>query len=329
MSSSRARLALIWGASLLVVALALITSFRLGVAEDLPTLWKVNGGRVALGVAAGAAYAVWAGLRLDVARPLGDLQVMAAGAAAAGGGFLIIRFLAPGAELPVFLALAVGLGAAAWWLVGRLDRPRRWTNLVVAVALGVALGLAAVAGGFGRERPDLAPLMSWMLGDLSRADGTLAFVLVAAAAVLVVGASTAATAGARDRWGLLALGLALGATGPLPFAGVFAARAVARLAPRATERARLLATAGAGAAVVVAVDAVPRLMVGGYAFPFAIAAGVLAIVVLLPWNRARLRRAAGPAPLWLAIAEWALIAVMVWFSYYHAYLLMRVIHQLT
>jgi hypothetical protein len=52
---------------------------------------------------------------------------------------------------------------------------------------------------------------------------------------------------------------------------------------------------------------VPRLLVGGYDFPFNVPAALLAIPIYLGWNRARLRSVAGPAPLWLELLEIAAI----------------------
>jgi hypothetical protein len=58
---------------------------------------------------------------------------------------------------------------------------------------------------------------------------------------------------------------------------------------------------------VAAVDAVPRLLVGGYDFPWNVPASMLALPGFLTWNRARLRREAGRASLVFEIAEGALI----------------------
>ena len=95
----------------------------------------------------------------------------------------------------------------------------------------------------------------------------------------------------------LALALGAGAAGPLVFVGSFVPRTVRWLAPSATQTGLLAASAAAGGASVAAIDAVPRLLVGGYDFPFAVAASLLAIPIFLGWNRARLRREVGRAGL--------------------------------
>src|SRR5581483_10641996 len=112
-----------------------------------------------------------------------------------------------------------------------------------------------IAGGYVRARRDVTvPLALWLLGDLGRADLGPSLVLLAMAVVV----AALAVRGRREAWGLVAMGLGLGATGPLPFVGTFVARTVRRLAPEAPERARIWVSAGASGAAVVAIDAVPR-----------------------------------------------------------------------
>jgi hypothetical protein len=103
----------------------------------------------------------------------------------------------------------------------------------------------------------------------------------------------------------IAAGLGIGAAGPLAFVGGMVPRAVRWLAPAAG----IATCALAGAATVAAIDAVPRLLVGGYDFPFNIPAALLAIPIYLGWNRARLRVVAGPAPRWFEALELVLIIV--------------------
>jgi hypothetical protein len=314
-----------------VLALALLAAFRLGLAADLPTLLRANGPRVLLGLAAGAAFGLTAALQLELGppRPLRDLQWLLAASAAAGGGVL----LAWGRGGPAGVALFTGGGALAgalgWVLAGLLDRPRRWTNFGALAALVAAVILASIAGGYARARRDLTvPVALWLLGDLGRADAGPSLVLLA----VVVAVAAAAGLSARSRWpgwALVAFGLGLGATGPLPFVGAFVARTVRRLAPDDSPRARLWATAGGSGAAVVAIDAVPRLLIGGYAFPFAVAAGMLAFPVFLGWNRGRLRALAGRRGRLFELGELALIVVVTAYAATLAYQLTRVVQQAT
>jgi hypothetical protein len=150
--------------------------------------------------------------------------------------------------------------------------------------------------------------------------------------LLVLVAAATAASGPRARWAgwaVVAFGLGLGATGPLPFVAPFVARTVLRLAPDDSPRARIWATAGASAAAVVALDAVPRLLIGGYAFPFAVAAGMLAFPLFLGWNRVRLRALAGRRGRLLELGEVALIVLVTAYAATLAHQLTRVVHQAT
>jgi ABC-type cobalamin transport system permease subunit len=137
-------------------------------------------------------------------------------------------------------------------------------------------------------------------------------VLAAAVALAIAALRSEAALGAAYPTPItfLALGLSVGAVGPLAFVGTFVPRAVRALAPAASPRAWLATSAVAGAATVAAVDAVPRLLLGGYDFPFNVAAGMLALPVFLGWNRARLRREAGRAHVAFEAAELVLIFAM-------------------
>jgi hypothetical protein len=318
-------------ASLMVLAGALLSSFRLGFAADLPTLFTSNGARVLLGAAAGAAFGVAAALRIQsgTLRPLADLQMAVAAALAAAGGLLAAKGRFGVAGVALFVAGAAVVGVAAWNLVGRLDRPRRWTNLVAAAVLLGAVGAAALVGSYGRARQDsIVPLALWLVGDLGRADALPALLVLLLSLSLAVGAALSRPA-SWPTLSLVALGLGLGATGPLPFAGTFAARAVGRLLARAGPAARIFASAAAGAAVVVAIDAVPRLLIGGYAFPFLVPAGMLALPVFLGWNRLRLRALAGRRAWPLEAGELLLIGILTALAASQALELTRVVRLLT
>jgi len=328
-----AGLVLVWAASSAVLALCLRIAFRLGWAADAAAVAAINGPRVLMGAAVGAALAGAGALRQGAARtdagaprrgavpgrgggesPLFELRLLALGAGAAGGGFGLPNAL-PG--LPAALAFAIGAagGAAALVaLVQLLDRPRRAANLGVAALLVAGVAIAAIAGSYARARTDLvAPAVAWLLGDLGGATLSSGGAVGALAALaLVVGASALAR-GDRARalggsW--LAFGLGVGAAGPLAFVGSMVPRAVRALAPGAAPRPAVAASAAAGAATVAAIDAVPRWLVGGYDFPWNVPAALLAIPIFLGWNRARLRREAGRAhPLFEAL-ELLLIAAL-------------------
>jgi iron complex transport system permease protein len=325
----------VWLASASVVAACTLTSFRLDLAESLSTALVANGARVLLGAGVGAALALSGSLRLAAGRtrPLGELEVLALSVGAASGGFLLAGPRSGSAALALF---AGGAGAGALLLVAlvrALDRPRRWTNLAIALLTATFAGAAALAGTYVRGRRDLiAPATTWLLGDLGGATATSASVVALVAAALVIAASSDGARRStrrRERLGLLALGFGVGVAGPLAFVGTLAPRTVRWLARGASEPALLPASAAAGAATVVAVDAVPRLLVGGYDFPWNVPAAMLAVPLFAGWNRARLRREVGRAGAAFEIVEIALLAGLTALGIYLASVLANVIRIAT
>jgi ABC-type Fe3+-siderophore transport system permease subunit len=313
-------------ASAAVLAACVLASFRLGFADDLPTLLRVNGPRVLLGAAAGSLVALSGALRLHAGRvrALAELELFAVVAGAAGGGFLLASGSRGAAAAALFAAGCLAGGGLGLVLARALDRPRRAANLGVAGLLLALTGAAVLAGTFARARTDaVADAVQWLLGDLRGARFASAAALLACAAIL--GVVAVRRAGARPSLALAAYGLAAGAVGPLAFVGTFAPRAVRALAGPSSPGALLFASAAAGGASVAAIDAVPRLLVGGYDFPWNVSAAFLAIPLLLGWNRARLRREVGPAPRAFEIAELALVATLTAVALGFVLILARVI----
>jgi ABC-type Fe3+-siderophore transport system permease subunit len=317
-------------ASAAMLAVCLLASFRLGFADDLPTVLRVNGPRVLLGAAAGSLFALSGALRLGEGRlrALAELELFALVAGAAGGGFLLAGGSRGAAAAALFaLGCAVG-GGIAIALARALDRPRRASNLGAALLLAGLAGVAVLAGTYARARTDgVADAVQWLLGDLRGARSVSAAALLGCAAVL--GGVALRRAEHRPGLALAAYGLAAGAVGPLAFVATFAPRAVRALGGRASPGGLLFASAAAGAAAVAAVDAVPRLLVGGYDFPWNGSAAFLAIPIFLGWNRARLRREVGKASLAFEIAEVALIGTMTAAAVGLVAILARVIAEAT
>jgi ABC-type Fe3+-siderophore transport system permease subunit len=307
-------LALVWLASAAVIGACLLASFRLDLGEDVGTVLRVNGPRVLFGAGVGLALALSGALRLAAGseRPLRELEILAVASGGAGGGFLLAGARSGIAALLLFPLGALTGAMLLVALVRQLDRPKRWTNLPVAGAIAGMAALAAVVGTYARARRDLmAPAVSWLLGDLNGASMASGLAMLALATGLMLAALRGAGNASDSRAHLLALasfGLGVGAAGPLAFVGTLAPRTVRWLARGATQRALLSASAVAGAATVVAVDAVPRLLVGGYDFPWNVPAAMLAIPLFAGWNRARLRRQVGAASLRFEITEVAFLA---------------------
>jgi iron complex transport system permease protein len=323
-------LALVALASGLVLLLAVLVSFRLGLAEDLPTLSRVNGPRVLFAAACGGLVALGGALRLEVGRvrPLFELELFAAAAGAAGAGFLAAGAREGGAALAAFALGATLGGVAGAGLARALDRPARWTNLAAAAILVAGIAAAALAGTYARaRRDDVSGAVSWLLGDLAGASFASGGALASLLAALALAASRRDTA--RGTIALLATAIAFGAAGPLVFVGTMVPRAVRALARGASAQAVRPASVLAGGATVAAIDAAPRLLVGGYDFPFAVPAAMLAIPIFLGWNRARLRREIGPAHVAFEALELALLVALTLGGAFFAWTLAKVIHTVT
>lgn len=328
-------LAGVWLASAVVVAACVVSSFRLDLADGIGAALAANGARVLFGAGVGALFAVSGALRLASARerPLRELEILAVSTGGAGGGYLLAE---QGSGVAALLLFALGALAGALLLVAAvraIDRPRRWSNLLVLAALALMATVAALAGTYARSRRDaVAPLVTWLLGDLGgagAASGLIAVLLALALVILALRALEGAPAARRDTLALVALGLGVGAAGPLAFVGTLAPRAVRRLGRGASEKALLPACAAAGAATVVAVDAVPRLLFGGYDFPWNVPAAVLAIPLFTGWNRARLRREVGAAGRGFEILELGLLAALTLAGFFLARTLALLIRALT
>ncbi len=301
--------AAVGAASAVVIVASLLVAFRLDFASDLPTLLTVNGPRVLFAAAAGGLLALAGTLRLEAGRerPLRELEVLALATGAVGGGTWLLSRLDGAAWAFPLGAVA---GAAIFFAAVRLlQRPRRFTNLGVAAVLGTAAVTATVFGiDSALARGDwVAGAIAWLLGALVGASFASGAVLLLVLAALLV---AALRVGRAASWvAPLAFGLGVGAAGPLVFVGSFAPRAVRALAGGAQRSALVGASAAAGAAAVVAIDTASRLLLGGFGVAFNLAATLLAVPIFLSWNRRRLRREVGGAPLAFEIVEIAVIVV--------------------
>jgi len=340
-----AGLAFVFVASAAVVAGALLASFRLDFAESIATLLRINGPRVLLGAAVGGALALGGALRLAAvdlaaagrggreAHPLRDLEWLALSTGAAGGGTLLAAGRT-GAAAWVTFAIGAGVGAVLLWRsVRALARPKRWTNLGAALALALLIGIAAVAGTYVRERRDaVSPVVAWLLGDLSGATVASGLAVATLGLAVLAVALRAARAGDGARLSTLAwlaAGIGVGAAGPLAFVGGMPPRAVRWLARGASRARVVVASAAAGGATVVAIDAVPRLLVGGYDLPFNVSAAMVAVPVYLGWNRVRLRREAGRVGMLFEVAEVAILVLLTGVGVWLAATLSGVIRDAT
>jgi iron complex transport system permease protein len=276
-------------------------------------VWSIRVPRVLAGFGAGAALALAGALmQLLTRNALADPYVLgvAGGASVGALGAMLVAGAAAAtlSEWGVAAGAAVGAAAASALLFGLLWRRLASTAIVPSVEGATALLLVGVMIGAGcsaivsliltlADEGELRGMVFWLLGDLNGATHwEIVWIAVAVALALVWprareldwlarGDAWAATLGVavgpRRRAVLLAAALATGAavatSGAIGFVGLVVPHALRRLGVRAAPLL-LPASAVAGGAFVVAVDAAARTIVA----PLQLPVGVLAAAIGVP-----------------------------------------------
>ena len=276
-------------------------------------VWSIRVPRVLAGFGAGAALALAGALmQLLTRNALADPYVLgvAGGASVGALGAMLVAGAAGAAasEWGVAAGAAVGAAAASALLFGLLWRRLASTAIVPSGEGATALLLVGVMIGAGcsaivsliltlADEGQLRGMVFWLLGDLNGASHWEIVWLAVAVALAIVwprareldwlarGDAWAATLGVavgpRRRSVLLAAALATGAAvataGAIGFVGLVVPHALRRLGVRAAPLL-LPASAIAGGAFVVAVDAAARTIVA----PLQLPVGVLAAAIGVP-----------------------------------------------
>jgi iron complex transport system permease protein len=314
--------------SALALGLAAATGFRLRPAEALGFGFAVQGPRLLLAVAVGAALATSAALsRERGSEPVGrELLLFGASAFGVLGGALALPLGGPLASLASLLGAA--LGAAVLYGLYRLPR-------AALPLLGVAYPAAWYAGLYGaayaRGTLDTAARarLMWWAGDLSHASWLSAAAIAAAVAALIgIAVSSSAAARGERRFALeiALLGVAIGAAGPIAFAGSLGAMLAWFAVDASSPRARLLLAALASAGGLALADALQRAVLGGYALAINAVTGFVALPVLYIASVRVKQRAEGRRRSLLIALESLVVAAISAFGYYVVYRLALVIH---
>ena len=276
-------------------------------------VWSIRVPRVLAGFGAGAALALAGALmQLLTRNALADPYVLgvAGGASVGALGAMLVAGAAAAtlSEWGVAAGAAIGAIAASLLLFGLLWRRLASTAIVPSGEAATALLLVGVMIGAGcsaivsliltlADEGQLRGMVFWLLGDLNGASHwEIVWIAVAVALAIVWprareldwlarGDAWAATLGVavgpRRRAVLLAAAIATGAAvataGAIGFVGLVVPHALRRLGVRAAPLL-LPASAVAGGAFVVAVDAVARTIVA----PLQLPVGVLAAAIGVP-----------------------------------------------
>jgi ABC-type Fe3+-siderophore transport system permease subunit len=297
-------------------------------AEALGFGFALQGPRLLLAVAVGAALAASAALSRERGREPVGRELLLFGASTFGvlGGALAMRLGAVLASLGSLFGAA--LGAAALYGLYRLPR-------AALPLLGVAYPAAWYAGLYGaayaRGTLDTAARarLAWWAGDLSHASWLSAAAISAAVVALIcVVAFSSAAARSERRFALEIglLGVAIGAAGPIAFAGSLGAMLAWFAVGDSSPRARLLLAALASAGGLALADALQRAVLGGYALAINAVTGFVALPVLhVACVRVRQRAEGRRRPLLTAFESLVIAAISV-FGYYVLYRIALVIH---
>ena len=287
-------------------------------------VWSIRVPRVLAGFGAGAALALAGALmQLLTRNALADPYVLgvAGGASVGALGAMLVAGAAAAtlSEWGVAAGAAIGAIAASLLLFGLLWRRLASTAIVPSGEAATALLLVGVMIGAGcsaivsliltlADEGQLRGMVFWLLGDLNGASHwEIVWIAVAVALAIVWprareldwlarGDAWAATLGVavgpRRRAVLLAAAIATGAAvataGAIGFVGLVVPHALRRLGVRAAPLL-LPASAVAGGAFVVAVDAAARTIVA----PLQLPVGVLAAAIGVPAFIAMLLAAPG------------------------------------
>ena len=306
-----------------VLAAALAASVPLALAVRIPEvaegsslalMLSVNGPRLLVAASVGMALAASSAIGLTAGpvqrASVREALVLGASFGGASGG---VRALDWGLLGPVpDFALGALLGAALFaGILYALSRVPWVSNWLLGAAMVVMAGFAVVAAVGAKGNPDgFRPISWWLLGDFSRATPLSAgSVFVLLVALTVSAAETARDPSRRPRLDTLSAllwGIAIGVGGVIAWFGLLVALAARRLAPAAAlPRAISLAALG-GAVAMIWADALPRLLVHGFAFPVGIGVAMLAIPWIVGWGPRLGRPEDGRAAVALRVGDYAL-----------------------
>ena len=312
-------LALVAAVALVASAIALLagsSGFGLATSE---ILWRIRVPRVVAGFGAGASLAVSGALMQSLTRnALADPYVLGVAGGASVGALLAM--LGAGASSWIAAEWGVALGAALgaalasaalfglmWRRLGDLGTGGEGSSALLLVGVMIGSGCTAIVSLILTlaDEGQLRGMVFWLLGDLNGAThGEIAWLALAISLAIVWpkareldwlarGDAWAATLGVqvaqRRRAVLFAASLATGAAvataGAIGFVGLIVPHALRRLGIRAAPLL-LPASALAGGAFVVSVDALARTVVA----PLQLPVGVLAAAIGVPTFVAMLLR---------------------------------------
>jgi len=260
------------------IALTWLMSFRLGIV-DINFAWRSNLDRTATAAAAGIAFAVSGAVSSNA---LANTKTHILGftlVSVVSSLLLLGAFLDWGLALTVIASLTVT--AVIYFCVAYALRERKTINLWSALILSICFVLAVLnyVGASTSESP-LGSLALWVQGNLYNVGhfSYLALLLSLSLLTWLIAAKS------KETPTILLVGLGVGIAGPVFFLGWLVPTLVRKLLADHNENLFLVCCAATGALFVVLADAIPRLLIGGYAPSLAIPISIVSIPLLL-WSQ--------------------------------------------
>jgi len=259
---------------LCVVVFALTSNYRV-IEFDTAYIWQVSLPRVLVAVSAGIAFGV-AGATVKTRKHSLLHAIAYAISMSVVSGLLL-------ADMAGWNVLGgLGLSILFITLVGGLSklvfRDSATSTVTLAVLLGLAFSLNVFAyAGASVTTGALSAVSKWVLGELAYSThiSVVGLVSVSSLAILVAYSKW-------QNWTLpLLVGIGLGMAGPLFFVGWLAPTLLGLLNQQLSKSSLVFGSALIGASLVVLMDSLPRLLLGGYAPPLSVSLAVFATPVVI------------------------------------------------
>ncbi len=193
--------------------------------------------------------------------------------------FSTVMLLAVYFELPTALVFLVAAGSLPIvYKLTALLRNKTSASVYIPLLLTLSFLLSVVAFiGASIAGGNVGGLIFWLQGDLSSVGGYAPLSLIICLSLLVWLI--------KDKSNevplLLLLGIGLAIAGPLLFVGCLVPLLVKRLVDESSSSLFLLTSAGMGAIAIVLAEAIPRLLLGGYAPTLIVPIALVSIPIIL------------------------------------------------
>ncbi len=261
------------------IVVSWLSSYRIGWV-DMSFGWHASFDRTASAVAVGIAFASTASTSIA----LSDFRNHVIGFAAItiASSTILLGILLDWWWGVNVIASLIGAVAMIYFSKYTLHQQNRnvWATLILSVAIFLCvfnfIAAASVAGDIGK-------IVFWSQGDLLQAGSYSSLGLLLSVTLFV----WLLKSDSKEVPAALLFGLGIGMAGPLFFVGCLIPQLVRKCLGADRGALYLVASAATGALLVVLVDSIPRLLLGGYSPTLIIPIAVVSIPLLLCFERSK------------------------------------------